>query len=714
MGNTDKVNKIVAALLFTSIFISCSSKRYTDPLSVNDALKHFEIVDGFTVDIFASEPQVMSPVDMVFDEQGNIYVLEMADYPDQPAAGEGKGRIKLLKDSNADGKVDTAIVFADKLPSATSMLPWKDGLIVTAAPDILYLKDTTGDFRADTKEIMFTGFFANNSEAQITSLRLGVDNWIYANNNGQAGEVHAPGHTGASLSMSGSDFRFRPDKGLFEKESGSGQFGLAMDDWGNRFYTQNTLHIQQASIPWRYLHRHPYLPSDRAERNISDHDLVMFQKTPPPYWRLERSNRRQKDYDERKLNRKEYAEGHFTGASGATFYAADAFPAAYYGSVFTGDVAGNLVHRDSLVPNSNGPFFTAKRAEGERHREFLASTDPWFRPVNFTVGPDGSLYVIDMYLQHIETPVSIPDDLKADMDFTNGSQYGRIYRIRSTEGGGKNLEASDLRSKSPEQLVKLLAHPNQWWRLQAQRLLLEFQDKSVVPLLREMAVQHQDARARLHALYTLEGLNALDAVYLQKALKDQSPGVRRHAIMLAEQYPQCLPGIVALSDDTSAAVVFQAALSLGQFASPLVIPALAKIIERYGEQAVFQQAVLSSAAGSSMELLQLLVTRRSFFENNSPEKISFIKDYLYVTGARKNPDDFVALFELLSQPEARSATTWQLAALDGLTKGLTNSENKTAMNKAALNAFQRYRLLATENMKPALAELAQAMGDTLK
>ncbi|HEX5026214.1 MAG TPA: PVC-type heme-binding CxxCH protein, partial [Agriterribacter sp.] len=263
-------NKIILVLLLSSAFFSCIPKRYPDALSVDDALKHFEIADGFTVETFASEPQVLSPVDMVFDEQGNIFVLEMADYPGQPAAGEGKGRIKLLKDSNGDGKIDSAIVFADKLPSATSMLPWKGGLIVTAAPDILFLKDTTGDFRADSKEIMFTGFFANNSEAQITSLRLGVDNWIYANNNGQAGEVHAPHDTGASLSMGGSDFRFRPDKGLFEKESGSGQFGLATDDWGNRFYTQNTLHIQQAPIPWRYLHRHPYLPSDRAEKNISD------------------------------------------------------------------------------------------------------------------------------------------------------------------------------------------------------------------------------------------------------------------------------------------------------------------------------------------------------------------------------------------------------------------------------------------------------------
>src|SRR6185369_14648869 len=170
-------------------------------------------------------------------------------------------------------------------------------LIVTAAPDILYLKDTTGDSKADIKEVLYTGFFADNSEAQITSLRFGIDNWIYANNHGQHGEVHAakkPG--GPALNMSGGDFRFRLDRGTFEKESGSGQFGMAIDDWGHRFYTQNTLHIQQAPIRWRYMQRHDFLPFYKSELNVFDSELVMFQKTPPPYWRAERSAARQKEF----------------------------------------------------------------------------------------------------------------------------------------------------------------------------------------------------------------------------------------------------------------------------------------------------------------------------------------------------------------------------------------------------------------------------------
>jgi putative membrane-bound dehydrogenase-like protein len=201
-------------------------KHYTEALSPADEMKHFELDDDFKIELFAAEPYVLSPVDLAWDSKGNAYVIEMGDYPDNAKAGSAKGRIRVLKDINQDGVIDSSIVFADNLPSATSMLPWKDGLIVTAAPDILYLKDTTGDFRADTREVLFTGFFASNSEAQITCLRFGVDNWIYANNNAQEGEVsYLKNPAAPKIKVGDSDFRFRLDKGLFENESGWGQFG---------------------------------------------------------------------------------------------------------------------------------------------------------------------------------------------------------------------------------------------------------------------------------------------------------------------------------------------------------------------------------------------------------------------------------------------------------------------------------------------------------
>ncbi|HRQ50670.1 MAG TPA: dehydrogenase, partial [Agriterribacter sp.] len=177
-----------------------------------------------------------------------------------------------------------------------------------------------------------------------------------------------------------------------------------------------------------------------------------------------------KEFLENHLNRMEYARDHFTGASGGTFYGGDAFPESYYGNIFTGDVAGNLVHRDILTVSDDGPYMTAHRGTREKDKEFLASTDTWFRPANFSVGPDGYLYVIDMYRQHIETPLSIPADLQTDMDFDAGNTMGRIYRVVPQNGAAAKREQPHLKAATSEQLVRTLLHKNKWWRTTAQRL----------------------------------------------------------------------------------------------------------------------------------------------------------------------------------------------------------------------------------------------------
>ena len=318
-----------------------------------------------------------------------------------------------------------------------------------------------------------------------------------------------------------------------------------------------------------------YRPSN-TDINISDHDLLMFQKTPPPYWRYERTKRRQKEFDSLKLDNKEYADKHFTGASGGTFYLSDAFPEEFYGSVFTGEVAGNLVHRDVLIPGKVSPAFIAKRSEKEKDREFLASTDPWTRPANFTVGPDGYLYMIDMYRQHIEAPTSVPDDLKAEMDYSNGENYGRIYRILPKKITKERTIGQGLRSKTSAELVTLLADPNQWFRQQAHMLLIQRQDKSIIPLLKTMFETHADPRARIHALYVLEGLNELNASLVSKAMKDPEPGLREQAVILSERYPQLLPQLLELINDSSLQVVLQATLSLGEFSDNRVVPGFCK------------------------------------------------------------------------------------------------------------------------------------------
>ncbi len=678
------LNRLFLTGILVFVIASCrQSPRYPDGLSPEESMKTFQLKEGFAIEPFATEPYVQSPVDMAFDENGGVYVIEMADYPFQADSVNPKGLIKFLKDTDGDGKIDTAFVFADKLASATSVLPWKGGILVTAAPEIVYLKDTTGDYKADIKEVLFTGFFDRNSEAQITSLRFGVDNWIYGNNHGQAGQVQRGNEPQAEpLNVSGADFRFRLDNNQFETESGGGQFGLAIDDWGNRFFTQNTLYIQQAPIAGRYLRRHAFLPSARGSVKIYEDD-VMFQKTPPPYWRAERSRRRQHQYDSLGLNRTEWAEGHFTGASGGTFYGGDAFPDDYYGSIFTGEVAGNLIHRTVLKSRKGKAEFEATRAPDETDREFLAATDSWFRPVTLSTGPDGYLYVVDMYLQHIETPVSIPDDLKADMDFEAGKDKGRIYRIFPAAGSKRDLKDIRLGEKSTGELVPYLAHPNQWWRLNAQRLLLERQDRSVIPALRLLVETHSDPRARLHAFYALDGLGAMDARLAKAALKDPHPGVRIHGAIVSERYPQNLPDLIALATDDDDRVTLQAALSLGQFEGAGVREALAGILEKYAGEALFRTAVISSAAGSSLSFINFLSTRSTFFSNEGPAA-QFLEEAGNVMGARNHPRELTTLSNNLdTYPEP-----FRKSLLRGLKKGLKRASPESKQPPALLRAME--------------------------
>lgn len=225
-----------APFLILLLMVACSSNdnksHYKGPLTPEESMNTFHFSEDFKAEIFAAEPLVMDPVSMEFDEEGNAYVVEMLDVF-VPDSMKGKGRIVMLKDLDGDGRADTAIVFADSIRDATSILPWEGGLLIAAAPNIMYYKDTDGDGRADVKEILFTGFFTKNEEAQITNLRFSVDNWIYANNAGQEGEITFNRKPDApKLLMRGADFRFRLDRNQFEVTTGPGQFGLFIDDWG--------------------------------------------------------------------------------------------------------------------------------------------------------------------------------------------------------------------------------------------------------------------------------------------------------------------------------------------------------------------------------------------------------------------------------------------------------------------------------------------------
>ncbi|NND06718.1 MAG: dehydrogenase [Saprospiraceae bacterium] len=661
--------EIPVLLVIFLVLWSCGSPKYVEPLSSVESLQSLQVDENFEVSLFASEPWVQDPVEMVFDEKGNIYVVEMPDYPFQPEGPDGEGRIKVLFDRNRDGQIDDAVVFADGIKDATSVQPWQGGILVTAAPYIYYMKDNDGDFIADEREVLFSGFFQENQEAQITNLRFNVDNWIYAANQGRSADVlFSEDSSAIPLKLRGADFRFRLDKGLFEPETAAAQFGQALNDWGHRFITQNTLHIQQMVVPWRYLHRHTHLPSTKGVTNISDHDLLMYQKTEAPYWRVERSNRRQKRYDEENLDRIEHIDSHFTGASGGTHYGGDLFPQAYQGNVFTGEVMGNLVHRDVITLSSDEVSYVAQRGEQDQHSEFLVSSDPWFRPAHFTVGPDGALYVVDMYRQHIETPLSIPEDLKEEMDFMRGSDQGRVYRI-VPKGTSTKLPLDVLQAtNSPAQYVEWLTHPNQWYRLHGQRLLLELQNTSVLPQVQGLFDDHLDPRTRLHALYVLEGMDALSPRLIKNALADKHPRIREHGLILAESCVECFDQVAGLAEDPDTRVVMQTALSLGAFPKYKSLTVMGKILEKYYEDHWMRLAVLSSEVGSSMAFFEQLKSM-AFFDQMQDGKGRFIEDFAHVVGSSASQNEVVALLQSLQQVPA----TYAMIGCQGLSSGLKKS-----------------------------------------
>lgn len=658
----------ITAVTLSLLLSGCQPKPATgtgpQAQTPEQELQSFRLSEDFKVEPFLHEPQVMSPTEMVFDENGRIYVAEMLDYPEDPPAGQpARSQIRLLDDKDSDGKYETVVIFADHVLQVSSILPWKGGLLVTSAPDILWLKDNDGDGRADERKVLYTGFPQVNPEARITNLRFGIDNWIYTSNNGREGMIIAPAHPErAPLSVRGTDFRFHMIRDTAETTSGVAQFGLTFDDWGNEFITENTTHLRHVVLPLKYFARAPLLEVPAFALNIYENGRTpapIFPLSEPQEWRRQRTALRQQRYDEQGLNRTEYVGGYFSGASGGTVYTGDAWPEAYRGSIFTGEVSANLIHRDVLT--SDGVTFKAARAK--EGTEFLASPDQWFRPCNFANAPDGNLYFMDIYRLFIETPESIPEEIKKGMDFYAGDRLGRIWRIVSnTPQAHRNLKPN-LGSASVAELVSTLAHPNGWHRNTAQRLIVERQDKAAVPFLNQLAQQGTTAQGRIHALWTLEGLFALEPTHVLTALRDHDPHVREHALRLAEtvitKSKPVQEAVLAMTSDTDVRVQFQLAFTLGELPDKRAFDALAELALKHADDRWFRLAILSSVNDRAMSFLRLLRARQPQFEQQE-----LFAQIAGLIGARHDAGELAQLFDLLP------AMTKPETMLNGLSRAL--------------------------------------------
>jgi putative membrane-bound dehydrogenase-like protein len=646
------------------------------PLSPRDEQATFRLPKGFRVELVACEPEVVDPVAFAFDEEGRLFVAEMRGYPNGGVA-TGKvtsGRIRLLEDRDGDGFYERSTIFADGLRLPSGVMPYKGGLLVANPPELIYLEDTDGDGKADKKTVLYTGFDLSNSEQLLNSLQWGLDNWVHACAGGAGGTIRSAQKADAPrVTLRGRGIRFHPDvPASLEPTSGGGQYGLAMTEWGQWLTATNSQHLRHIVLPDHYLRRNPLLPVSAVTLDIPDHGAAckVHRLSPFEAWRVERTRRRKQGeggFNPRSFPANELVPGgYITSGCSPAVYLADLFPRDYHGSSFVCDPANNIIHRDLL--EEHGATFTAKR--GEADCEFLASTDNWFRPVWLAVGPDGALYVADFYREVIETPLSLPDDIKQKVNLESRGR-GRIWRI--VPEGKRAARRPALRKAPTAELVKYLADPNVWWRHTCQRLLTERQDKLAVPALRRLAREATLDVGRAHCLWTLDGLHALKDEEIERGLRDPMAGVREQALRLAEsrltRSEHLRKAVAALADDPSPRVRFQLAFTAGEADAPETAAAVARLARRQDNDSWTRTALLSSAYRLAPALLEALSRDRKLTQAPAVADRDFVTRLAALVGARPDDEAVARALALLTEGP-KEPMQWRLAVLEGLGQGL--------------------------------------------
>ncbi|HKS37843.1 MAG TPA: c-type cytochrome, partial [Verrucomicrobiae bacterium] len=659
-------------------------------LPPSEALKSFKLQPGFRIELVASEPLVHDPVQIAFDPDGRLWVLEMSGFmPNLEGAElEKVGSVALLEDTDDDGKMDKRTVFLDELVMPRALALVRGGVLVAEPPNLWFCQDSDGDGRCDKKTLIANDYAVEadpkfgpkaNVEHSANGLLWALDNWIYSAN-----------YT----------TRFRNTDGTWRREPTEfrGQWGISQDDFGRLVYNSNSDPLRIDLVPSSYLGR------NRNYRGAAGLNVRPLKDQ--SVWPVRVNPGVNRGYQPGQL-RSDGTLATFTAACAPLVYRGDNFPDEFRGNVFACEPAGNLVRRNVVTEQNLN--LTARNPYDKG--EFLASADERFRPVNLATGPDGCLYVVDFYRGIIQHRLYVTTYLRnqiLDRGLEKPTGLGRIYRVvhESKKPGPK----PELSKAGSDELVKQLLHPNGWWRDTAQRLLVEQHDSGVVSSLKQLAASgsaslkmpltrpsdtlspsdgERGALGRLHALWVLEGTRQLDAATLKAALSDTHPKVRAAAIRIAEpllgSQPALFGELLKWDADSEPDVQLQLALTLGQIKDRRAEETMAKIALKGADNLYLRDAILTGLGGRELEFLDFLLSDKNWNEKKSGYG-QFLGALARCVLTEANSDRVSRLLDLTAKRPAEMS--WQQTALlDGILSTVPPTpKGKPGLKPVRLNA----------------------------
>lgn len=644
-----------------------SAEETNKPAPPNPA-SHFMIKKGFRIDRVAGENIVECPGAMAFDEDGRLFVAEMRDYPDRRGQTPHLGRIRLLQDTNHDGIFDTSTVFADNLPLPSALICCDGGVLVGAAPDILFLQDTNHDGVADVRRVVLTGFGISDGQPprpMLNSFAWGPDNRIHAASGGLNGTLKIPGSTGAGVVLHQSDFSFDPLTFSVRLETGPAESGLTFDSRGRKFTTDFDRPLRMPLCETRYLAPLVWFPKPPA--------VVDVLSPATPLWEVNSAVLAEAElagHAAPTSNLLERAE--FKMAEGAVIYRGSALPLSYYDSAFIPDATARVLYHAILTDQGVG--VAASPTLDETNGEFLMARDAWLHPVQAVNGPDGALYLAVM------NDASPGSTAAGSSSAGAADTYTGIYRIASENEPPGRLP--QLGGATSAELVAELGSANAWAGETATRLLIERRDRRVVPLLSDTMSRSRFPLARAAALRVLDGLGTLGAADETQGLRDADERVREQAVRLlsrlgpeANSAASLWMEVARRAGDPSRRVRYQLAFELGSIVIAGRTGLLATIAECDPGDPWVRAAVFSAASQELGTLFVALAENANF--RLSADGMTALRQLAESIGIQSQAEDLAVVIDLAASGKLDAGSDFALlAALD---EGLHRTRSSLAL-----------------------------------